>query len=115
METVRDYSILSAAVYNDARGELNKTPLPPGWTPIGNVSNASGGLLGFLSAGFSATAYKYAGSDKIVIAFKGTDFLSDSTGQTLNDLAADLAIGAGFPSSQAHPGASRGQSQIVFH
>jgi hypothetical protein len=53
MPSLPEYAILSAAVYQDARGDDNKNPLPPGWSKIGDVSNATGGLSGFLSSTLS--------------------------------------------------------------
>jgi hypothetical protein len=48
MATKEDYAILSAYVYNNARGEENRLLLPNGWTEL---PEAAGGDIGSLAAG----------------------------------------------------------------
>jgi trimeric autotransporter adhesin len=99
MATLAEYSLMAAAVYNDARGKSNQLDITPlGWTAIAAQSDTTGGVL---SSGLSIIAY--AKGSEIVIACKGTDFLIGSNNsQTASDLIADLALGGslGFSSSQ---------------
>ena len=100
MTTKTEYAILAAQVYADARGDDNKSPIPPGWEKIANPSDMSHNPF---SGGFTAAAYKRGA--EIVIAFKGTDFLIGSdaqsnNGQTFSDLLTDAGLGGGFGSSQ---------------
>lgn len=93
----KEYSVLAAAVYNDARGDLNFVDVTPiGWTAIASQSDTTGGLL---SSGLSINAYKKG--TEIVIACKGTDFLlGTNNSQTANDIAADLGLGLALGSTQ---------------
>ncbi|MDH4321347.1 MAG: hypothetical protein OEV73_07585 [Desulfobulbaceae bacterium] len=94
MATLLDYAALSVYIYRDARGTDNRNPLPPNWSQIGYIPG--GGLNGF-------TAGAYKNGTDIVIAFKGTDTslsgLINAAG-TVADVTADLALGAGFGSTQ---------------
>lgn len=94
MASLLDYAALSAAVYQNARGDGNVLSLPIGWGVVGYVPG--GGLNGF-------TAEAYKNGTDIVIAFKGTDTslsgLTNAAG-TAADGIADLALGAGLGSTQ---------------
>ncbi len=92
MASVQDYAVLSAYVYNDARGDVNQISISSDWQPIGDgISNNP--------SGFSANAFQ--NGNEIVIAFKGTDFLlGTNNGQTAADLSTDVALGTGFGSAQ---------------
>lgn len=102
MATTQEYSLLAAAVYNDARGEPNKLDTTPlGWTSIASDGGSTGGVL---STGLSINAYQ-KGSE-IVIACKGTDFLVGSNNsQTASDLIADVALGTAIGSGQLYQAA----------
>jgi Lipase (class 3)/RTX calcium-binding nonapeptide repeat (4 copies) len=93
MVTKEEYSLLAAAVYNDARGKSNQLDITPlGWSVISHEGGADGGIL---SSGLSINAYQ-KGSE-IVISCKGTDFLIGSNNsQTASDLLADVGLGGGL-------------------
>lgn len=97
MASEQEYAILAAAVYNDARDEINTLDVSgTGWELLDFKSDTDGNLL---ASGLSINAYKKG--DEIVIAVKGTDFLLGSNNlQTAKDLITDVGLGAGLPSSQ---------------
>ncbi len=98
MATLEEYAVLSAVVYQDARGPYNVNPLPPGWVEIAYSPNMENNPF---TDGFSAGAYQNLETGEIVIAFKGTDFLVGvNNGQTAADLVADLGLATGAGSSQ---------------
>ena len=94
MASLLDYAALSAAVYQNARGDGNVLSLPIGWDVVSYVPG--GGLNGF-------TAGAYKNGTDIVIAFKGTDTslngLINAAGSAV-DVTADLALAAGLGSTQ---------------
>lgn len=94
MASLLDYAALSAAVYQNARGDGNVLSLPIGWDVVSYVPG--GGLNGF-------TAGAYKNGTDIVIAFKGTDTslngLINAAGSAVN-VTADLALAAGLGSTQ---------------
>src|SRR3569833_3160851 len=92
----KEYSVLAAAEYNDARGGANQINyLPLGFSKIDGISDVDNPV-----SGLSIDAYQ-RGSD-IVIDVKGTDFLLSQLGRTGSDLAADIGLGGalGLGSSQ---------------
>lgn len=93
MVSKEEYSLLAAAAYNDARGEDNRLDVTPlGWVLFDSRSDTSSNPL---LSGLSVNAYS-RGND-IVIACKGTDFLTKTNmGQTISDLGADVALGLGM-------------------
>ncbi len=96
MPDLLDYAALSAYVYGNVRGRNNANPLPSEWTEIAYYPG--GGI-----DGFTAGAYRNDVSGEIVIAYKGTDTGLDNMANiagTLDDLATDLALGAGLGSTQ---------------
>ena len=97
MATEKDYAILSAYVYNDARGPKNRITLPSIWAklPI-SASDTTSGFAALFTGGFSAGAFRNKATGEIVVAYKGTDFLNDNIGQTINELLTDLTIGMGL-------------------
>ena len=102
MVTKEEYSLMSAAVYNDARGDSNRLDITPlGWEVINTDGGSSGGIF---SSGLTINAYK-KGND-IVIACKGTDFLVGSNNsQTASDLIADAALFGSLGSTQLYQAA----------
>lgn len=59
MVTKEEYSLLAAAVYNDARGEPNQLEVTPlGWSLIAHEGGADGGIL---SSGLTINAHKTRG------------------------------------------------------
>ena len=105
--TVAEYAILAAAAYNDNRGDVNKVPqysLPPGWVNDTRFNVIDNSGLSTLSSGFGASTFVNGNTRNVVISFEGTDFLTDggagqNDGQTAKDLAADLLLGIGSPTS----------------
>jgi hypothetical protein len=96
MADLLDYAVLSAQIYSNVRGDINVNPLPANWTQIAYYPG--GGI-----DGFTAGAYKNSITGEIVIAYKGTDTgLGNMTSLagTVDDLATDLALGAGLGSTQ---------------
>src|SRR3990172_4972636 len=95
MTGLLDYAALSATIYNNARGAANVIAnLPAGWSQVNYIPG--GGLNGF-------TAGAYKNGTDIVIAFKGTDSSLNSlinVAGSAADVTADLALAAGFGSTQ---------------
>ena len=100
MATEKDYAVLSAYVYNDARGEGNDVILPSTWEelPI-SESDTTSGFAALFAGGFSAGAFRNKGTGEIVIAYKGTDFFNDNVGQTISDPLTDQTVGTGLAAS----------------
>ena len=104
MPTLNEYASLSAHVYNDQRGggpqaEINKLELPPGWQTLGD-GFAVGANLNINPFSFTAEAY-ISGSGEIVIAYKGTDFLTQLEGRAWNTVA-DLLADVGMATALAN-------------
>jgi hypothetical protein len=97
MASLQEYSLLSASIYNDARGVLNQLDVSSvGWTVLSSISDTSSDVR---SVGLSIAAYQKG--NEIVIACKGTDFLiGTNTPQTVSDLLTDISLGLGMGSSQ---------------
>jgi hypothetical protein len=97
MANIQEYAILSASVYNDARGDANTLDISSlNWKEIGSISDT---LSDVRSVGLSIAAYQKG--NEIVIACKGTDFLiGTNTPQTVSDLLTDISLGLGMGSSQ---------------
>jgi hypothetical protein len=97
MANIQEYAILSASVYNDARGDANTLDISSlNWKEIGSISDTSSDVM---SVGLSIAAYQKG--NEIVIACKGTDFLiGTNTPQTVSDLLTDISLGLGMGSSQ---------------
>ena len=74
MATEKDYAILSAYVYNDARGPKNRITLPSIWDklPI-SASDTTSGFAALFTGGFSAGAFRNKATGEIVVVYKGTD------------------------------------------
>ncbi len=84
MATPIEYALLAGASYYDARAELNRFPLPQYWSVLSRIPQD--GLTGFEASAFKKGA-------EIVIAFTGTDQLSDWT-------SANMPLAFGLPSNQ---------------
>lgn len=78
MATEKDYAVLSAYVYNDARGEGNDVILPSTWDelPI-SASDTTSGFAALFTGGFSAGAFRNKATGELVVAYKGTDSFED--------------------------------------
>lgn len=65
MATIFEYALLAGASYYDSRAEINRFPLPTGWTVYSRIPASS-------TTGFEATAFQ--NGSEIVISYAGTDF-----------------------------------------
>jgi hypothetical protein len=80
MPSLLDFAALLAHVDNDQRGgagaitDVNKLDVPPGWSSLKQLG-FTGDNLNTNPFSFTAGAYINA-SGEIVIAYKGTDFLT---------------------------------------
>ncbi len=88
-----DYALMSGVADRESRSEKNQFPVPAGWDEDEDMH------LTDPTTGFEATYFSRInaqGNKEIVIAFAGTNtsFLS-KTGDTLNDVIADLKLGLG--------------------
>ena len=92
MTTAIEYALMAGASYRDTRPDINKFPIPAGWSMVSR--NPQDNVTGFEAATFGNSA-TLATSTNIVISFAGTD-PSDITG----DIAADLALASGILSAQ---------------
>ena len=81
MTTFTDYALLAGASYESTRGEINRFPLPLGWTASEHQTKTSG---------FEVTTF--TNGAEIVISYAGTG--------TAIDFDADGALAAGFLHSQ---------------
>src|SRR5215203_5409950 len=105
MPTLNEYASLSAHVYNDQRGGgpragTNKLDLPSGWQALERLGFVTGTYLNTNPFSFTAEAY-INGSGEIVIAYKGTDFLTQFEGRSWNT-AADMLADIGMASALAN-------------
>jgi putative lipase involved disintegration of autophagic bodies len=83
-------AVLSSTAYQTGFNDLNKVPEVPGAVQLpGDLGyKTTGGI-----SGFEASAFEYDG--KIVIAYKGTDFLTGLESRSWNtvaDLVADVSL-----------------------
>ena len=100
MTTKFEYAALSAVVYNDQRGGggnsvVNRLELPPGWQSLSRLGFTTGAYLNTNPFSFTAGAYLNQSTGEIVVAYKGTDFLTKFEGRSWNtvaDLVADAAL-----------------------
>lgn len=66
MTTTSEYALLAGAAYYDTRTDINRFPVPQGWSVTSRIPQDS-------ATGFEATAFKNAAnSNEIVISFAGT-------------------------------------------
>ena len=102
MATKLEYAALSAFVYNDQRGggvvdtPTNKLILPPGWTSLSELGFTAGDYLNINPFSATAGAYLNQSTGEIVVAYKGTDFLTGAEARSINtvlDLTADVGLG----------------------
>lgn len=101
MTTKLEYAALAAVVYNDQRGGgggglTNVLVLPPGWKSLSELGFVAGDNLNNYNP-FSATAGAYLNQStgEIVIAYKGTDFLTKFEGRSFNTVA-DMVANVGL-------------------
>lgn len=94
-----EYAALAAHVYNDQRGggvdsQVNVISVPEDWTRAEQLGFNSGEYLNANPFSATAGAYVNEATGEIVIAYKGTDFLLESSRvwHTAADLAADVGL-----------------------
>ncbi|MCX7146413.1 MAG: hypothetical protein NT042_09475, partial [Sulfuritalea sp.] len=97
MVTNPEYALMAGRAYYDTRAEINRFPIPQGWTQISRYPEAS--------SGFEAVTFQRGTglNSEIVISFAGTN-PTDYFG----DVAADvgLALGLGLGSTQLREAAA---------
>ncbi len=86
MTSLVDFALLAGDSYYDTRADINRFPLPDGWSLYSRLPENK-------SSGFEASAYKCEG--KIVISYAGT-----YPGDIFGDLVTDLALAAGVLAKQ---------------
>jgi hypothetical protein len=92
MVTAIEYALLTGASYHDTRADLNRFPIPAGWSVISLVPEDQ-------LTGFEASAYRNSLTNDIVISYAGTD-PDDISG----DIAADIGLALEWdPSSFSKP------------
>jgi Lipase (class 3) len=82
-----DCALMAGASYLSNRPDVNKFPVPEGWGTIGDSHFSD------TSSGFEAVSFK--SGDEIVISFAGTN-----SKDFFGDVAADVALGSGYWSTQ---------------
>lgn len=88
MVSTIEYALLAGASYRDTRADLNRFPIPSGWSVVSIVPEDN-------STGFEASAYRNLATNEIVISFAGTD-----PNDILGDMAANLGLATGVGSAQ---------------
>jgi hypothetical protein len=100
MTKLNEYAALSAYIYNDQRGgggesSINILGLPADWKKLAELG-FTGDTLNTNPFSVTAGAYLNQSTGEIVIAYKGTDFLTGREGRSWNtvaDLIADAGLG----------------------
>ena len=100
MTTLNEYAALSAYIYNDQRGgggesSINILGLPANWKKLAELG-FTGDTLNTNPFSATAGAYLNQSTGEIVIAYKGTDFLTGREGRSWNtvlDLVSDVGLG----------------------
>ncbi|CUS32166.1 hypothetical protein COMA1_10471 [Candidatus Nitrospira nitrosa] len=88
MATTIEYALLASDSYHDTRADLNRFPIPNGWSVVSIVPEDN-------STGFETSAYRNSLTNEIIISYAGTD-PSDLTG----DISADIGLATGIGSIQ---------------
>ncbi len=84
-----DCALMAGASYYDSRADINRFPIPDGWTKITDPDSHYSDT----SSGFEALSF--VNGNEIVISYAGT-YDKDITG----DIAADIGLATGFGSEQ---------------
>lgn len=87
MITTLEYALMAGGSYVSTRAEINRFPTPAGWTERIQDRRT------IAQSGFEATYFQKG--TEIVISYAGTD-----PGDLAGDVAADLALAAGYLSNQ---------------
>lgn len=93
MMTTVEYALMAGAAYISTRHPINRFPIPSGWIAARPESDSGGS--GFEVVSFVRSGTSLATSSEIVISYAGTD-----PGDLAGDVAADLALAAGYLSNQ---------------
>jgi len=89
-----DLALMAGRAYYDTRTDINRFPVPDGWTEFFHVPNETFPS----SSGFEAVSFQRG--DEIVISYAGT------YNKSFGDLATDLALGVfGVSSTQLYEAA----------
>lgn len=87
MTTAIEYALMAGASYITTRPDINKFPIPQGWTPFFPVPDPKSPTFP-TSAGFEAVSF--TNGNEIVISFAGTDpadILGDEMGHGVRSCA----------------------------
>ena len=95
--TTIDYALMAGASYITTRPEVNRFPIPQGWTPFFPVPDPATVLAFPVTAGFEAISF--SNGSEIVISYAGT-YDNPLNPLTNPDLQADIGLGLGFGSDQ---------------
>ncbi len=93
MTTTVEYALMAGAAYISTRDPKNQFPIPIGWGTTKPETDSGGS--GFEAVSFVRSGTTLATSSEIVISYAGTD-----PGDLFGDVAADLALAAGYLSNQ---------------
>ena len=94
MATTIEYALLAGDSYRDTRADLNRFPIPNGWSLVSIVPQDN-------STSFEASACRNVATNEIVISYAGTN-PTDLTG----DIAADVGLSTGIGSVQLEQAAA---------
>ena len=90
MATLIDYALMSGASYISTRADINRFPVPQGWTEITELRKNDPG------SGFEATYFKnIANPNEIVISYAGTNPNGALFGLLDWDNAANIGLATG--------------------
>ncbi len=92
MGTTVEYALMAGASYRDTRGDINKFPIPAGWSMVSRYPQDN--TTGFEAAAFG-NGLTIADSTEIVISYAGTDGYGGSI-VTNPDKQADAKLGTGL-------------------
>lgn len=102
MPTLNEYAAIAAYIYNDQRGggggqaTTNTLPVPQGWVDLVTLGFAAGDNINSWNPfSFTGGAYLNQSTGEIVVAYKGTDFLTGFEGRSWNtvaDLVTDVSL-----------------------
>ena len=97
MVTNIELAIMAGRSYFDTRKDINRFPVPAGWTEFGHVPNNPDYPTFTGTSGFEAVSFQnQTNPNEIVISYAGT---YDTDGNHL-DREADIALGAGHYTEQ---------------
>ena len=97
MATTIEYALLAGVSYRDTRADLNRFPIPNGWSVVSIVPQDN-------STGFEASAYRNSLTNEIVISYAGTN-PNDGILPLGPDNQTNIGLATGVGSDQLHQAA----------